>query len=125
MVGTFHRAAKPGAPPFAEVGAEVGEHSVSGIIETMKLMNSVAAGVAGEVAEIANPNRRNKSQPLRTRAVRWRENKLPAHLRPPYPPSAMISLRKATWRAKAARPSFVALTVVRGRRPTKAFVTST
>ena len=52
MVGTFYRAPKPGAAPFTEVGAQLGEHSVIGIIETMKLMNSVAAGVAGDVAEI-------------------------------------------------------------------------
>ena len=43
---------------------------------------------------------------------------------PPYPP-AMIDLRKATWRAKAARPGGLALTVVRGRRATKALLTST
>jgi hypothetical protein len=38
---------------------------------------------------------------------------------------AMIALRNATWRAKAARPAGLALTVVRGRRATKALVTST
>jgi acetyl-CoA carboxylase biotin carboxyl carrier protein len=52
MVGTFYRAPKPGAPPFVDVGAEVGEHTVIGIIEVMKLMNSVSAGAAGTVAEI-------------------------------------------------------------------------
>ena len=52
MVGTFYRAPKPGAPRFVEVGGEVGEHTVIGIIETMKLMNSVGAGFAGEVTEI-------------------------------------------------------------------------
>ena len=52
MVGTFYRAPKPGAAPFVEIGAEVGENSVVGIIETMKLMNSVAAGVAGRVEAI-------------------------------------------------------------------------
>ena len=38
---------------------------------------------------------------------------------------AMIAFRKATWRAKAALPFGLALTVVRGRRATKALVTST
>jgi acetyl-CoA carboxylase biotin carboxyl carrier protein len=52
MVGTFYRAPKPGAPPFVEVGGEVGEFTVVGIIETMKLMNAISAGFAGEVVEI-------------------------------------------------------------------------
>ncbi len=52
MVGTFYRAPKPGAPPFVDVGAEVGEHEVIGIIETMKLMNSISAGAVGTVIEI-------------------------------------------------------------------------
>ncbi len=47
MVGTFYRAPKPGAPPFVEVGGEVGEFTVVGIIETMKLMNAINAGLAG------------------------------------------------------------------------------
>ena len=38
---------------------------------------------------------------------------------------AMIDLRNATWREKAALPCVLALTVVRGLRPTKALVTST
>jgi acetyl-CoA carboxylase biotin carboxyl carrier protein len=52
MVGTFYRAPKPGAPPFVEVGAEIGDYAVIGIIEIMKLMNSINAGVAGTVIEI-------------------------------------------------------------------------
>ncbi len=52
LPGTFYRAPNPGAPPFVEVGSEVGEHTVVGIIETMKLMNSVSAGIRGTVAEI-------------------------------------------------------------------------
>ena len=45
-----------GAAPFVELGAAIGAESVIGIIETMKLMNSVAAGVAGEIAEILVPD---------------------------------------------------------------------
>jgi acetyl-CoA carboxylase biotin carboxyl carrier protein len=52
MLGTFYRAPKPGAAPFVEVGSKVRPDTVVCIIETMKLMNSVCAGVAGEVAEI-------------------------------------------------------------------------
>lgn len=52
MLGTFYRAPKPGAPPFVEVGSRVRADTVVCIVETMKLMNSVHAGVAGEVVEI-------------------------------------------------------------------------
>ncbi len=52
MLGTFYRAPKPGAPPFVGVGARVEEETVVGIIEVMKLMNTVRAGVRGTVAEI-------------------------------------------------------------------------
>jgi acetyl-CoA carboxylase biotin carboxyl carrier protein len=52
LLGTFYRAPKPGAPPFVEVGAQVEEETVVAIIEVMKLMNSVRAGVRGTVTEI-------------------------------------------------------------------------
>jgi acetyl-CoA carboxylase biotin carboxyl carrier protein len=52
LLGTFYRAAKPGAPPFVEVGAQVEEETVVAIIEVMKLMNTVRAGVRGTVTEI-------------------------------------------------------------------------
>ena len=52
LLGTFYRAPKPGAPPFVEVGATVAPDTVIGIIEVMKLMNAVRAGVAGVVREI-------------------------------------------------------------------------
>jgi acetyl-CoA carboxylase biotin carboxyl carrier protein len=50
LPGTFYRAPRPGAAPFAEVGSRVEADTVIGIVETMKLMNSVHAGVAGVVA---------------------------------------------------------------------------
>jgi len=56
MVGTFYRAPKPGAPAFVEVGAEVTEDTVIGIIETMKLMNSASAGARGRIVEILAGN---------------------------------------------------------------------
>ncbi len=52
LLGTFYRAPKPGAPPFVEVGAKVEPDTIIGIIEVMKLMNTVRAGVRGEVREI-------------------------------------------------------------------------
>jgi acetyl-CoA carboxylase biotin carboxyl carrier protein len=52
LPGTFYRAPMPGAPPFVEVGSRVEPDTVVGIVETMKLMNSVPAGVGGTVAEI-------------------------------------------------------------------------
>ena len=52
MYGTFYRAPGPGATPFVEVGQAVEEDSVVCIIEVMKLMNSVTAGVKGTVRSI-------------------------------------------------------------------------
>jgi acetyl-CoA carboxylase biotin carboxyl carrier protein len=52
LVGTFYRAPQPGAAPFVEVGSRVEEDTVVGIVETMKLMNSVPAGARGTVAEV-------------------------------------------------------------------------
>ena len=52
LLGTFYRAPKPGAPPFVEVGSRVDDDSIIGIIEVMKLMNTVRAGVRGAVTEI-------------------------------------------------------------------------
>ncbi|MGE5723004.1 MAG: acetyl-CoA carboxylase biotin carboxyl carrier protein [Sphingomonadales bacterium] len=56
LLGVFYRAPKPGEPPFVEVGQQVEEETVIGIIEVMKLMNSVRAGVRGEIAEIPAQN---------------------------------------------------------------------
>jgi acetyl-CoA carboxylase biotin carboxyl carrier protein len=56
LLGVFYRAPKPGEPPFVEVGDRVGEDTVIGIIEVMKLMNSARAGVKGEVVEILGVN---------------------------------------------------------------------
>lgn len=52
LPGTFYRAPKPGDPPFVELGARVEPDTVVGLIETMKLFNSVTAGAHGTVAEI-------------------------------------------------------------------------
>lgn len=52
LLGTFYRAPKPGAPPFVDTGARVETDTIIGIIEVMKLMNTVRAGVRGTVREI-------------------------------------------------------------------------
>jgi len=51
LPGTFYRAAKPGADPYVEVGSRLEEDTVVGLLETMKLFNSVHANVRGEVVE--------------------------------------------------------------------------
>ena len=56
LLGIFYRAPKPGAPPFVDLGQAVEEESIIGIVEVMKLMNSVRAGVRGEVVEIPARN---------------------------------------------------------------------
>ena len=56
LPGTFYRAPRPAAAPFVEVGSRVGADTVVGIVETMKLFNSVTAGAAGTVADICLGN---------------------------------------------------------------------
>ena len=52
LLGTFYRAPKPGAQAFIEVGSRVEEDTIIGIIEVMKLMNTVRAGARGTVIEV-------------------------------------------------------------------------
>ena len=56
LLGNFYAAPRPGDPAFVEVGDKVTEDTVVGIIEVMKLMNSVRAGVAGTVVAILAQN---------------------------------------------------------------------
>lgn len=51
MLGAFYGAPKPGADPFVSPGSVITKDTVIGIIEVMKLMNSVSAGVEGTVVE--------------------------------------------------------------------------
>jgi acetyl-CoA carboxylase biotin carboxyl carrier protein len=53
LVGTFYAAPQPGAKPFVEVGDIVEIGQTLCIVEAMKMMNEVAAGEPGRVAEIA------------------------------------------------------------------------
>ena len=56
MVGTFYRAAQPGAPPFVEVGDVVATGQTLCILEAMKLMNEVKAEVEGVVRGVHAEN---------------------------------------------------------------------
>jgi acetyl-CoA carboxylase biotin carboxyl carrier protein len=66
MVGTFYRAPGPGAPPFVEAGGRVEPDTVVGIIEVMKLMNQIEAGMSGVVKEVlvGNAEQVEHGQPL-------------------------------------------------------------
>ena len=52
IVGTFYRAAEPGARPFVEIGDLVKKQQVLCIIEAMKLMNEIESEYEGEIASI-------------------------------------------------------------------------
>jgi len=52
MLGTFYRAPAPGEAPFVDVGSRVEPDTIVCIIEVMKMMNSVHAGVSGTIAEV-------------------------------------------------------------------------
>jgi acetyl-CoA carboxylase biotin carboxyl carrier protein len=52
IVGTFYRAAEPGATPFVAVGDTVRKGQVLCIIEAMKLMNEIDSEYDGEVTSI-------------------------------------------------------------------------
>ncbi|MBY0528677.1 MAG: acetyl-CoA carboxylase biotin carboxyl carrier protein [Rhabdochlamydiaceae bacterium] len=56
MVGTFYASPSPDDPHFVKVGDRVDENTVVCIIEAMKVMNEVKAGVAGVIAEILVDN---------------------------------------------------------------------
>ncbi len=56
MVGTFYAAPSPEDPSFVKVGDKVDENTLVCIIEAMKVMNEVKAGVKGVVAEVCLEN---------------------------------------------------------------------
>ena len=56
MLGVFYRAEAPGATPFVEAGTRVEPDTVVCLIEVMKMMNSVAAGVLGTIIEVCAEN---------------------------------------------------------------------
>ena len=56
MVGSFYRAASPGADPFAQVGDSVKEGQTICILEAMKLLNEIEADKTGVIKEILVEN---------------------------------------------------------------------
>jgi acetyl-CoA carboxylase biotin carboxyl carrier protein len=56
LLGTFYVAPEPGAPPFVQVGQQVTEDTTCGLIEVMKVFNSVRAGVKGTIVEVVAAN---------------------------------------------------------------------
>jgi acetyl-CoA carboxylase biotin carboxyl carrier protein len=56
MVGTFYRAATPGAKAFVDIGDTVQAGDTLCIIEAMKLMNEIEADKSGVVKEILVEN---------------------------------------------------------------------
>jgi acetyl-CoA carboxylase biotin carboxyl carrier protein len=52
MVGTFYGSPSPEDPSFVKIGDKIDKNSVVCIVEAMKVMNEVKAGVAGIVAEV-------------------------------------------------------------------------
>ena len=56
LPGTFYRSPRPGTPPFVGDGDGVESDTVIGLVETMKLFTSVAAGAAGTLVEFCVPD---------------------------------------------------------------------
>ncbi len=56
MVGTFYRAASPGANPFVDVGQTVSEGDTLCIIEAMKMLNQIEADKSGTIKAILAEN---------------------------------------------------------------------
>ena len=56
MVGTFYRAASPGAKPFVEVGDTIKEGETICIVEAMKILNEIEADKSGTVTRILVDN---------------------------------------------------------------------
>lgn len=52
MVGTFYQKPAPDQQPFVQKGDRVEEDTVVCIVEAMKVMNEVKAGISGTVAEV-------------------------------------------------------------------------
>ena len=66
MVGTFYHAGSPVSPPFVQVGDVVQQGQQVGVLEAMKMMNSVTATASGRVVELlaANAQRVEFDEPL-------------------------------------------------------------
>ena len=56
MLGTFYRAEAPGAAPFVDVGTRLEPDTIVCLIEVMKMMNAIPAGIVGTVVEVCAVN---------------------------------------------------------------------
>src|SRR5258707_15861892 len=56
LLGTFYVAPEPGAPPFVQIGAAITEDTTVGLIEVMKVFNSVRSSVKGTVVQVVAQN---------------------------------------------------------------------
>jgi acetyl-CoA carboxylase biotin carboxyl carrier protein len=56
LLGTFYVAPEPGAPPLVKVGQQITEVTTVGLIEVMKVFNSVRAVVKGTIVEVVAQN---------------------------------------------------------------------
>ena len=56
MIGTFYRAEAPGAAPYVDLGTRVEADTVVCLIEVMKMMNPIPAGVGGTIVEVCATN---------------------------------------------------------------------
>lgn len=65
-IGVFYAAPGPEEPPFVRVGDHVDKDTILCIVEAMKVMNEIPAGVAGTITEIlpVNGDRVEYEQPL-------------------------------------------------------------
>lgn len=52
MVGTYYNSPSPDAPIFVKVGDRINKDTIVCIIEAMKVMNEVKAGVSGVIKEV-------------------------------------------------------------------------
>ena len=66
LLGNFYSAPRPGEEPFVKPGDRVSEDTTIGIIEVMKLMNPIRAGVSGTVVAVLAENGKavEEGQPL-------------------------------------------------------------
>jgi acetyl-CoA carboxylase biotin carboxyl carrier protein len=72
IVGTFYRAAEPGAASFVDVGSTVKKGDVLCIIEAMKLMNEIDSEYDGEITNIYVENGQPVQYGERLFAIRTR-----------------------------------------------------
>jgi len=56
MVGTVYYSPSPNDPPYIQVGDKIDENTIVCLVEAMKVMNEVKAGVVGTITEVMVDN---------------------------------------------------------------------